>query len=176
MRLFVGIDPPDAVKDRLLALQGGVSGARWQKRDQLHLTIRFIGELDRHQAEDVAAALAGLHHPRFDLLLDQGGVFGKPAKPDTLWIGVSPRKAVEILHNKVDNALRAVGIAPEQRQYLPHITLARLNHRVGPLHGFLETGPGPANPAFPVDDFCLYRSTLGHDGAVYDILERYPLD
>lgn len=174
MRLFVALDLPDPVKDQLLGLSGGVSGARWQTRDQLHLTLRFIGEVDRHQLRDVAAALAGIHHPGFSLALAGAGVFGKPGRPDTLWIGVSPRKPLETLHHKVEQALAGAGLEPERRQYTPHVTLARLNGRTGPLHGFLEA-PVASQP-FAVQDFCLFQSTLGHEGAVYDILERYPLD
>ncbi|MEX6724144.1 RNA 2',3'-cyclic phosphodiesterase [Parapedomonas caeni] len=175
MRLFVALDPPEDIKQRLLLAQGGVSGARWQSADQLHLTLRFLGELDRHQAADAAAALAGVHHPRFSLSLAGAGVFGKPTRPEALWIGVTPEAAVKALHNKVDQALARVGIAPETRQFKPHITIARLNGRTGPLGGFMTDQGGISGPPFPVDDFCLYESTLSRDGAVYTILERYPL-
>ena len=174
MRLFVALDLPDPVKDQLIAHSGGVSGARWQARDQLHLTLRFIGEVDRHQLRDVAAALAGIHHPGLSLALAGRGVFGKPGRPETLWVGVNPRKTLVTLHHKVEQALAGAGLEPDHRQYTPHVTLARLNGRAGPLHGFLEA-PIAGQP-FTVQDFCLFRSTLSHDGAVYDILERYPLD
>jgi 2'-5' RNA ligase len=73
-RLFVAIELPVAVRDRLLAAMGGVSGARWQRDDQLHLTLRFIGEIDRHIAQDIAAALGGVHAAPFELALRRVGM------------------------------------------------------------------------------------------------------
>jgi RNA 2',3'-cyclic 3'-phosphodiesterase len=176
IRLFVGIDPPEWIKDILGAAQGGVSAARWQTREQLHLTLRFIGEVDRRTAQDVADNLSVVHHPAFSLALSgQTGVFGKANRPDTLWVGVSPEAPVKALHNKVDQALRGAGLQPEQRQFKPHITLARLNNRTGPLEGFMVQAGGLASAAFLVESFCLYQSTLTQDGAIYDILECYPL-
>src|SRR3546814_1491418 len=66
-RLFVALEPPAAVRHQLLDLMGGIANARWQTEAQLHLTLRFIGEVDRHRAEDVAAALGGIHHRRFEI-------------------------------------------------------------------------------------------------------------
>lgn len=174
-RLFVGIDPPPGVKDRLLALMGGISAARWQADEQLHLTLRFIGEVDRHTAYDTAAALDGISHPALEIALDGMGVFDRRGQPQSLWVGVSPQAAVKALHNKVDQALTRVGIPPDTRAYLPHITLARLGRGAGSLQGFMAAHGGVASPPFSVSDFCLYESQLTRDGSIYTILERYPL-
>lgn len=176
IRLFVGIDPPAGVKQRLLALMGGLAGARWQREDQLHLTIRFIGEVDGHTARDVAAALAALRHPAFDVALHTVGVSANRGKPDALWAGLAPEAPLKLLHNKVDQALVRIGIAPEPRTYWPHITLARLRGRVGGLDVFLAGAGGLRTPPFIIDSLCLYRSTLTPDGSVYDIIERYKLN
>lgn len=175
MRLFVGIDPPEPIKVLLLAAMGGISGARWQRADQLHLTLRFLGEVDRHTAADVAAALAGVHHPEVTMALSGTDIFGKPGRPDTLWVGVTPEEPVKTLHKKVDQSLTRVGLTPENRQFKPHITIARLSGRTGPLGGFLEREGGLTSPPFTVSDFCLYESRLTNEGANYTILERYPL-
>jgi 2'-5' RNA ligase len=174
-RLFVGIDPPAEVKDRLIDLMGGIAGARWQSEDQLHLTLRFIGEVDRHQADDVAAALSTVYHPRFELALSGAGTFDKRGQVNALWAGVTPHDAVHRLHKKVDQAVTRAGIAPEHRAYHPHITLARLNRGSGDLGAFVSRHGGLSGAAFPVDDFCLYESQLTRDGASYTIVERYPL-
>ena len=81
----------------LLAAMGGVAHARWQSEEQLHLTLRFIGEVDRHQGEDIAAALGAIHHPRFALALDAVGQFDRKGRTDTLWVGVTPQDAVTAL-------------------------------------------------------------------------------
>ena len=174
-RLFVGLDLPGHIKAQLLALMGGVSGARWQREDQLHLTLRFIGEVDRHQAHDIAAALAGLHHPAFDLSLNGTGVFDRRGRPTALWVGVAPQEPVKILHNKVDQTLARVDVPTEEQAYRPHITIARFGRDTGPLSGFMAENGGATSLPFHVEDFCLYESQLTHGGSVYTIVERYPL-
>lgn len=175
-RLFVGIDPPSGIKDRLLDLMGGVAGARWQSEAQLHLTLRFIGEVDRHQANDVAAALESLHHPRFELALSGAGAFDRRGRINALWAGVTPHEPVHNLHKKVDQAVARAGLPPDPRAYLPHVTVARFGREAGALDGFVDRHGGLSSPPFAVDDFCLYESQLTRDGSVYTIVERYPLD
>ena len=125
-RLFVALELPMAVRDVLLGYRGGVIGARWQNDEQLHLTLRFIGEVDRHQAADIDAALATVNVQPFALRLGDIGSFERRGRVDTLWVGVHPREAVAALAQRVDTTLARVGIAPETRAFVPHITLARL--------------------------------------------------
>jgi 2'-5' RNA ligase len=174
-RLFVGIDPPPHVKDQLLDLMGGVAGARWQTEGQLHLTLRFVGEVDRHRAEDIASALGTIDHPGFDVALAGTGVFDRRGRPTALWAGVAPHEPVRTLHKKVDQALVRAGVAPEGRAYHPHITIARFGRDAGPLDGFMTRDGGLAGAPFRVEDFCLYESELTRDGSIYTIVERYPL-
>jgi len=175
-RLFVALRPPRAMRERLTALMGGIAHARWERIDQLHLTLRFIGEVDRHLAEDIAAALGAVHHPRFDLLLDGIGQFDRKGQIDTLWVGVTPHDVVTALHNKVDQALARVGVAPDGRAFLPHITIARFGRLAGPVGGFIETvAPAGGGERYEMNEFCLYESELGHDGASYTIAQRYAL-
>ena len=171
-RLFVAIEPPPVVKAVLLDAIGGVAGARWQDEAQLHLTLRFIGEVDRHQANDIAAALSGLHHPPFEIAVSGVGTFDTRGLIHTLWAGVTPHDALTTLHNKVNRTLATVGIPPDPRAYAPHITLARLNRSTGPLDGFLAEHAGLATVPFRVESVCLYESQLTRDGAVYEIVER----
>ncbi len=154
---------------------GGISGARWQSDDQLHLTLRFIGEVDRHRAGDVHAALGAIHQPRFEIALNGIGAFDRRGWPDAVWAGVTPHEPLKALHKKVDAALARVGIEPDQRAFLPHITLARLKRSSGPVGNLLESSGGLASPPFTVDHFALFESDLTPDGAVYSIVERYPL-
>lgn len=173
-RLFVAIRPPAETRRALLALMGGIAGARWQRDDQLHLTLRFIGEVDRHLAEDVAAVLGRVHHPPLALRLETLGQFDRRGHAEALWVGIGPTTALEALHNKINRALETVGIAPETRSYLPHVTLARLNRASGPVGTCLETTALPAH-GFAAHDFSLFESRLGHDGASYDEVARFPL-
>jgi 2'-5' RNA ligase len=175
-RLFVAIQPPLAIRESLLAAMGGVINARWQSDEQLHLTLRFIGEVDRHRADDIAAALGMIHHPRFNLALDRIGQFDKRGRTDALWVGITPQAAVEGLKHKIDQALLRVGVAPERRAYLPHITLARFSRKPGDIGDFAARSGQLASVPFTVDHFILYESHLATDGAAYVPLARFPLD
>lgn len=175
-RLFVAIRLPASVRTRLLNLMGGVNDARWQSDDQLHLTLRFIGEVDRHRAEDVAAALAAISARSFPLSLEGAGHFAEGSRGGSLWVGVAPHGPLNTLHKKVDEACRRVGLPPEGRAYLPHITVARLRRAAGPIDAFVRSASAMASASFVVDAFCLYESRLGSEGATYEIAERYHLD
>jgi len=174
-RLFVAIRPPRAMRASLLATMGGVAYARWQNDEQLHLTLRFIGEVDRHGARDIAAALGNVHHPRFDLALDGVGQFDRKGRIEALWVGVTPHAPLKALHDKVDQALARVGIKPESRAYLPHITIARFGRNAGPVDGLMTRSGGISGPPVEIDQFCLYESQLSHEGSIYTVIERYPL-
>lgn len=174
-RLFVAIRPPEPIADLLLDLMEGIAGARWQDEDQLHLTLRFIGEVDRHGAGDVHAALGSLRHPAFDLALSGVGMFDRRGVPATLWAGVAPAEPVRTLHNKVDQAAARVGIEPERRAFHPHITLARLGRGIGAVDAFLAKSGGVTSPPFRVDRITLYESRLAPAGAEYTALEHFPL-
>ncbi|TGX55063.1 RNA 2',3'-cyclic phosphodiesterase [Sphingomonas gei] len=174
-RLFVGLRPPPAIRAQLLQAMGGVTGARWQDDSQLHLTLRFIGEIERPQAEDVAIALSNVRFPAIHVALAGVGQFESRGRPNALWAGVRPHDALAGLHKKVDQALVRCGLLPERRAYLPHITLARLNAAAGPAERFLESHAGLASAPFTLDHFLLFESTLGREGAIYEAIERYPL-
>lgn len=173
-RLFVAVRPPPPIRGLLLAAMGGVSGARWQSDDQLHLTLRFIGEVDGHLAADIHAALGTIHHPPFDASVSGLGTFEPRGRADTLWAGVAPHEPLNALHKKVGQALARVGVEPDKRAFHPHITLARLNRESGPVHLLGDAG-GLTSPAFAVDTFGLYESRLTPEGAVYTAIERYRL-
>ncbi|MDT9598311.1 RNA 2',3'-cyclic phosphodiesterase [Sphingosinicella rhizophila] len=174
-RLFVAIRPPRPVREILLDLMGGVRGARWPTDEQLHLTLRFIGEVDRHIAEDIHAALGSIHQPSFEIALNGIGSFDRRGEAVTLWAGVTPHEPLKALHKKVDQACLKAGVAPDRRAYLPHITIARLGRAAGPVQGLMESAGAVASPAFPVDSFCLFESELTPNGPIYSILERYKL-
>ena len=165
-RLFVALRPPAVIRQGLIATMQGVPGARWQDDEQLHVTVRFIGEVDRHQAEDVAAALGRTRGDRITARIAGVGRFD-----DTIWAGLEPRGPLATLHALVDGALRLAGIAPDNRAYLPHVTLARMARRYGAdpaVARWLADHAGLASPAFTFDRLTLFESTLGGEGARYD--------
>ncbi len=172
-RLFVAIRPPSQICDRLIAVQAGVEGAHWQGDAQLHLTLRFIGDVDSRTGDDVVAALSATCAASFDIALNGVGSFDRRGRVDTLWAGVTPRDSLEALHKKIDHALVRIGLPAEGRAYRPHITLAR--GRMGSAGAFLNGYATLNSPPFTVSHFGLYESTLGSDGARYTLVERWPL-
>ena len=173
-RLFVAIRPPEDVRDRLLDLMKGVPDLRWQTDEQLHLTLRFIGEVERPVAEDIALALTAIRFERFAIALDGVGMFEK-RRHGALWAGVQPKDELKALNAKVERACQAAGLAPEHRAYHPHITLARWKGRMPGLDAFLDAHGGLTSAAWEVDKFLLYESHLGHSGAHYEPVERFAL-
>ncbi|WP_137871682.1 RNA 2',3'-cyclic phosphodiesterase [Sphingopyxis sp. 2PD] len=175
-RLFVALRPPRPVRDLLRTAMHGISAARWQDDDQQHLTLRFVGEVDRHRAEDVAAALGALHAPSITARIAGVGMFERKGWPHTIWAGVEPAAALAGLHRKVDQLLARVGIDAEARAFVPHITLARLNRSAGPVAPFLAQHGDLASAPFVFDHVILYESEMGHGGSRYHPVARYPLD
>ena len=171
MRLFVGLELPEHVKTALLAAMGGVGGARWQTAAQLHLTLRFIGEVDRHTAADIAAALGRVNVRPFTAELGDPGLFEHRGRIDTLWVGVRPAEALERLAKSVGAALASVGVPPETRAFVPHISIARGRSMIG-------AASWPQSPiqrlTWTAGPFALFESRMGKDGSVYTILARWP--
>jgi 2'-5' RNA ligase len=172
-RLFVAIRPPADQRAHLLSLMTGVDTARWQSDDQLHLTLRFIGAVDRHGANDVADALGSIRFAPFDINLSGVGTFDRRGAVDTLWAGVKPRDPLAALHRKIDRACVSTGLHPEGRAYLPHITLARFGRTGGLVDPFLARHAALTGPSFRVTGFTLFESRLGQHGADYHPVEHY---
>ncbi|MEK7246237.1 MAG: RNA 2',3'-cyclic phosphodiesterase [Pseudomonadota bacterium] len=176
MRLFVALPLSEDARARLAALQSGVPGARWVDQDNLHLTLRFIGETDRPGAEELDAGLAGIRAPAFGLSLNGVGFFDRGRTAHTLWAGVERPEPVVFLRDKIESVAVRAGLAPERRKFSAHVTLARLDGvpsvRLGP---YLETRHGFAAGPYPITRFTLYESRPGGGGVHYEPLAEYPL-
>jgi 2'-5' RNA ligase len=173
-RLFVALRPPEPIRERLLDLMEGVPDLRWQQDEQLHLTLRFIGEVERPAAEDLAAELDRIRFQRFPIALDGVGKFEK-RRHGALWAGVYPKDALKALNAKVERACQTAGLEPERRAFHPHITLARWKGRVHGLDRFLECNSGLSSEPWEASEFLLFESHLGQGGAHYKEVEIYPL-
>jgi len=176
MRLFVALPIPVPVAQSIMLIQGGVPGARWQTREQLHLTLRFIGEVDGRDAAMLDDALAAVEAPAFKLQLHGVGQFGNK-QPHSLWVGLRKSDALEHLQRKVDTAIRRVGQPQDAHKFTPHVTVARLRNPEGPkLIEWLAHHALFTSAEFPVDAFQLYSSRLTSDGSVYAVERDYSLE
>lgn len=177
MRLFVALRPPAPVRAALLGTMGGVADARWQTDAQLHATLAFLGEVDRHGLRDLEPALAAMRQPGFVLSFAAFGAFERRGRVTALWAGLEPAAAIAALAARVAQAARLAGLAPEARKFVPHVTLARFPARgVAPsaLSRFLHDR-APPSATWPVRDFALFESRMGHGGSHYAQLARFPL-
>ena len=172
-RLFVAIRPPAPVREALSCLMEGIEGARWQDDDQLHLTLRFIGEVETRVAEDIASALSSVQSPPLDLHVKGIGTFERRGRADTLWAGVTPREGLLALHKKIDHMIVGCGLPPEPRTYAPHITLARLGRAQRGLPEFVVRHSAFDGGSFTAEEFGLYTSEIAKDGARYECVSRY---
>jgi 2'-5' RNA ligase len=178
MRLFAALDLPDEVANRLLALMRGVPGAHWRPRENLHLTLRFFGDVAEPIARDLDAALEEVAQGTapFELQLRAAGAFGK-AEPHTLWMGVAPSEPLKRLAAACEKAARRTGLAPETRKFTPHFTVAALSGTMPDrVHAF-ETRLGLfESPIWQVQSFQLYSSrTRANAPSLYQEEALYPL-
>jgi 2'-5' RNA ligase len=165
-RLFVAC-PSRGVADLLLDLMDGPERLRWVHADSLHLTLRFIGEVDGATAEDVAAALGACASPPFTWRWRGVGAFSH-RRHGALWAGVAPREPLAALAAKVERAVQTAGLPPETRAYHPHITLARWSGASPALEGWLRHHASLASPSWNADRLALFESRLGKAGPHYD--------
>jgi 2'-5' RNA ligase len=175
-RLFVAIRPPEEIRDLLIDAMDDSPDFKWQDEDQLHLTLRFVGEVERPVAEDLAAALGTIHAPAFELRLAGVGRF-EQRNSGALWAAVAPKAPLAALAAKVERACIAAGLDPERRAFHPHVTIARWKgRRTREIADFLDRRRGLVSPPFAVDQFALVESRLSRHGAHYEEVARYPLD
>ncbi|HEY4344931.1 MAG TPA: RNA 2',3'-cyclic phosphodiesterase [Parvibaculum sp.] len=176
IRLFTALEIPDDIARRLEALQSGIEHARWIERENFHITLRFIGDI----AEDVAAyvdeALADIPFEPFELELEGIGEFGG-AKPHAIWAGVKPTEPLKRLQARHESAMRRVGLAPETRKYMPHVTLARLRAIETPeVYRFIAANNLFATPKFEVTRAALFSARASTGGGPYVAERFYPDD
>jgi 2'-5' RNA ligase len=175
-RLFTGIEIPAAQREEIARLKVPLpGGGRWTEPDDLHLTLRFVGDIERGQAEEFAERLETIDLDAFELRLAGLGAFGGN-EPRSIWAGVEESGALETLARANDRAARAAGLPPDSRAFKPHVTLARLKYasadevaRVLQRLGAFRTAP------FIVARFVLFSAKPKTGGGPYAIEEAFNL-
>ena len=175
-RLFVAVDLPEEQREHLDDLCAELPEARWTPFDQLHLTLAFIGEVDGNKALDAGEALGDVVVPPFELVLRGVGHFPPRGEPRIVWAGFAPSEPLAALQRGVVRTLKAAGCEIEKRKFHPHVTLGRLHGAIPTRVAawLTERGAFSSGP-FPVSEFLLYQSVLGHAGATHHVVQEYPL-
>jgi 2'-5' RNA ligase len=179
MRCFLAIPLPPPILDRLNAIGMSVPVGRIAPRDNLHLTLAFLDEVETARLADLDAALSATHSERFRLCLEGLDVFGDP-RPQILHASLQASAALVDLQARVTQAARSAGIDLPRRRYRPHVTLARFNRaprgaQADRLAAFLQANAMALIGEFEVEAFALYRSDLGHGPARHTELATYGL-
>jgi len=176
IRLFIGLPVPDDVRQRLTGLCGGLPGARWVPPENYHMTLRFIGEVEHGQAEDIHLALSRITAPPVQVTLAGLDWFGTRSKVRTVVVKAERSDPLVHLQRKVESAVVRVGMDREERKFLPHVALARLRDgRPAEAQHFCDDHAMFKLPPYAIDRFVLYSSFLSHNGAIYTPEEEYPL-
>lgn len=176
MRLFIAIDIDEIIRHDIAGLGRSLPNTRPVAADQLHLTLKFIGEVDGSRALDIRDGLEEVSRPKFSLCLKGVGVFPPRGIPRILWAGVEPHDNIVALRNAIEKKLADIDIPREKQKFSPHLTLARLKYcPLKRLQEFLAGNALLRTPDFPVEQFHLYKSQLTKGGAIHTIVRSYPL-
>jgi len=176
IRLFAAIPLDEATRSQLSRLTGGLPGARWSPPENLHVTLRFVGEVDEAQAEAFHTALEQVSAAPFEMRVHGCGTFSSGHRTHTLWAGIEASEPLLRLQHRVEAAAQRAGLEAETRKYTPHITLARLSRETPPERlAELMAGNNLLDFRLAVDRFTLFVSHLGHGEPIYEPLAEYPL-
>ncbi|MFO1172407.1 MAG: RNA 2',3'-cyclic phosphodiesterase [Hyphomicrobiaceae bacterium] len=174
MRLFTAIEIPEPMRSHLALIRAPLPDARWVDKDNYHLTLTFVGEVDGHQRRAFADALAMIEAEPFEITIDGLGVFGGD-RPRTLYAAIRPEPRLEMLQRDHDQAARRAGLKPEARKFTPHVTLARLSGMSAPMMADVLGAQGQlVLPPFPVTRAVLMSSKPG-GGGPYAVEEAFDL-
>ncbi len=176
IRLFAAVPVPADIAIALARRQQGLDGARWRTVEQMHITLRFFGEIREDLARDLDAELSTIGGGRFEISLEGVGAFGEGGDIDAIWAGVAESAELKRLAKACETAARRTGLKPETRNYRPHLTLAYLKRpEPDKVAAWIQANNLLKSPAIPVDRFGLYSSFLASDGAQYRLEAEYPL-
>ena len=175
-RLFTGIELPEAVRWQLAALKAPLPGAKWVEPENLHITLRFAGDIANPEANDFADALSQISLPAFEICVTGLGAFGGN-DPRVIWAGIEESGGLDMLQRANERAARIAGLAAEGRAFKPHVTLARLKHgRADAVARYLGRHPVVRSEPFLVDHFVLISSRPNTGGGPYVVEEAFPLE
>jgi len=174
-RLFTALEIPRDAALSLSLLRGGLPGARWIDVENYHLTLRFIGDVEGHVADEIANALDRIRRPSFSLTLSGVGAFGS-RKPHAIWAGVTASPDLNALQAEIERICQRLGVPSDPRKFVPHVTLARLkNASDGDVARYLSAHGNFATMPFKVSRFVLMSSRDSVGGGPYIVEEAWPL-
>ena len=184
IRAFIAIEIPDALKERMREIQsvisGGVRGLALPKQEAIHLTLKFLGDIDEdavsHITDALRAACANVGH--FTLAVDGIGGFPSLRCPRVVWAGVNEHEGLASLHKDIEDRLAKLGIEKESVRYKPHITLCRVRSiaESQELSRIVQESQPSLKMEFPVAELVFFKSVLTSKGPLHTPLARIALN
>jgi RNA 2',3'-cyclic 3'-phosphodiesterase len=174
-RLFTALEVPADIAFSLSLLRGGLPGARWVEPEDYHITLRFIGDVEEPMADEIADSLRRVSRPPFQLALKGLAAFGS-RKPHAVYAMAERTRVLSELQGEHERLMQRIGLEPERRKFVPHVTLARLRGSSQPeVAAYLALRGGFRTAPFPVGRFVLLSARASRGGGPYVVEEAYPL-
>ena len=184
IRSFVAIEIPETLKNQISEYTGNLKARnkniRWVRENNLHLTLKFIGEQTPEMTDAIIARLIPINsgNSKFTLSTADTGAFPNSRRPRVIWLGIKsePDQALISLQSKIEENLSPLLPDSNKKRFSPHLTLGRVKfeENFGVLFNYMNSYPFPAI-AFKVNRFVLMQSLLKPSGAQYSIIQKYPL-
>lgn len=176
-RLFIAIDLPELLKSKISELCAfGMPGVAWVESRQLHLSLRFVGEVDEQIFEQLRSGLIKVHQNSFSLKLQGIGTFPPGKTPRVIWLGVEKSDPLLRLRNKIEYQINSLGIKGEKRKFHPHVTIGRVKtKKINRMGEYLAHYDLFQSDPFAVECFYLFSSLLTPGGAKYSKEVEFPL-
>ncbi|MGI9350512.1 MAG: RNA 2',3'-cyclic phosphodiesterase [Rhizobiaceae bacterium] len=174
-RLFTALEIPTQIAMQLSLLQSGLPGARWIDRENLHITLRFVGDVEVPVARELCYELEKVKTSPFSLKLEGLDVFGN-SKPHSLFAGLARSEALMELRAEQERICQRIGLAADSRKYTPHLTIARIRAaKPAAIARYLSGFGGFQSQDFPIGRFALLSSRDSFGGGPYKTEESYKL-
>lgn len=177
MRLFIAALIPDSIKNKLYnyihSLRNNIDGVKWEKPEKLHVTLKFLGDVEEAKVQDISTLLEFLvkEYSPFKINLLEFGGFPNLNNPRVLYVGLSQNKELSRFNGQLDDALSKIGFKKENRRFIPHITIGRVKKRIS-----IKEAPGISTTPFEITQVGIIKSELTSEGSAYTPLRVFNLD
>ena len=177
MRLFIAALLPENINEQISgyvnSLKQDIDGVRWEKPEKLHLTLKFLGNVEDEQARRMSAALEQLAetYSPFVLNISEFGGFPRLKNPRVLYVGLSENENLSTFHSELDLTLSKFGFEKEERKFTPHITIGRVKQKIS-----VKQAPDITKTAFEITQIGIIKSELRSSGSIYTPLKLFKLD
>jgi RNA 2',3'-cyclic 3'-phosphodiesterase len=191
IRAFIAIELPEEIRQALNSVEqqiqakageAGRRAVRWVAASNIHLTLKFLGEVSASNLQALTRKIREevQQHPPFSFTIHGLGAFPNTRRPRVLWVGVEAPAELVVMQKAIEAETRRLGYPAEERPFSPHLTLGRTSQNARPEEiALLANALSGINPGVlgqvQAEEITLYRSELRPSGAVYSVLEEFPL-